>query len=114
MTLIVKRTYMQSLTLLTRTCNAHTLHANGEPLLKQSLVCKWRRDGSTPTFEASSNLLNDDTDAFVRVIVSSIRKNRARYALYKKLFDLLDEESVSGACSGRVLFEKVSRLLKYD
>ena len=90
-----------------------TPHANGEPFLKQSLVCKWRRDG-TPTSEASSNLLNDDTDAFVRVIVSSIRTNRARYALYKKLFDLLDEESVSGACSGRVLFEKVSRLLKYD
>ena len=92
-----------------------TPHANGEPLLKRSLVCKWRRDGSAPTSEASSNLLNDDTDAFVRVIVSSIRTNRAKYALHKKLFDLLDEESVSGACSGRELvykFDKKSCLKK--
>ena len=36
------------------------------------------------------------TDAFVRVIVSSIRTNRARCALYKKILDLLNEESVSG------------------
>ena len=37
-------------------------------------------------------------DAFVQVIVSSIR---ARCALYKKIIDLLDEESVSGKSSGR-------------
>ena len=36
------------------------------------------------------------TDSFVRVIVSSIRTNRARCALYKKILDLLDEESISG------------------
>ena len=58
-------------------------------------------------------------DAFVRVIVSYIRTNRARCALYKKILDLLDEESVSGESSGRSLyirrevlpqmFEKVSR-----
>ena len=41
------------------------------------------------------------TYAFVRVIVSSIRTNRARCALYKKLLDLVDEESFSGALSGR-------------
>ena len=39
------------------------------------------------------------TAAFVRV--SSIRTNRARCALYKKILDLVDEESVSGACSDR-------------
>ena len=33
-------------------------------------------------------------DAFVRVIVSSIQTNRAKRALYKKILDLLDEESV--------------------
>ena len=44
-------------------------------------------------------LLNDDL--FVQVIVSSIRTNRASCALYKEIFDLLDEESVSGESSGR-------------
>ena len=33
---------------------------------------------------------------FVLLIVSSILTNRARCALYKKILDLLDEESVSG------------------
>ena len=33
--------------------------------------------------------------------MSSIRINRARCALYKKILDLLDEESVSGESSGR-------------
>ena len=43
------------------------------------------------------------TDAFVRVIVSSIRENRARCALYKKIkmLDLLNKESISGETSGR-------------
>ena len=41
------------------------------------------------------------TDVFVQVIVSSIRTNRARYALYKKILDSLDEESISGESSGR-------------
>ena len=36
------------------------------------------------------------TDVFVLVIVSSIQKNRARCALYKKILDLLDEENISG------------------
>ena len=44
-------------------------------------------------------LLNDDV--FVQVIVSSIRTNRARCALYKKNVDLLDKESISGESSGR-------------
>ena len=39
--------------------------------------------------------------AFVRVIVSSILTNRVRCALYKKILDLLDEESVSEARSSR-------------
>ena len=46
------------------------------------------------TSKASSNLLL--TDAFLRVIVSSIQTNRARCALYKKILDLLDEKKVSG------------------
>ena len=40
------------------------------------------------------------TAVFVWVIVSSIRTNRAKFALYKKIFGLLDEESVSGESSG--------------
>ena len=65
------------------------------------------------------------TDAFVWVIVSSIRTNRARCTLYKNILDIPDEGSVSRACSGRAslsirqevlqrMFEKVSRSLKYD
>ena len=57
--------------------------------------------------KASSKLLNDNTsDAFVRVIVSSIRTNRARCILSRKIFDLLDEESVSGESSGYNFDEK--------
>ena len=33
------------------------------------------------------------TDAFVWAVVLSIRINRARYTLYKKILDLLDEEA---------------------
>ena len=99
----------------TRACNAHYLHANGEPLLKRNsflsqfakiLLVVWSANGdgsALTTSEASSNLLNDDTltDAFVRVIVSFSRTNRARCALYMKILDLLDEESISGESSGR-------------
>ena len=64
-------------------------------------------------------------DTFVRVIVSSIQTNRAKRTLYKKIFDLLNEEGISGESSGRAslyirlevlprMFEKVSRSLKYD
>ena len=95
----------------TRARNAH-YSARGEPLLKRSssyihilskfatiLLVVWSANGdcSALTSKASSNLLNDDTyvtDAFVRVIVSSIR--RVRCALCKKIVDLLDEESISG------------------
>ena len=43
------------------------------------------------------------TDAFVRIIVSSIQTNRARCALhvYKKICDILDKESFSRESSGR-------------
>ena len=57
-------------------------------------------DGGALTSKASSKM-TILTDAFVQVIVSSIRTNRARYTLYKKILDLLDEESVSGESSGR-------------
>ena len=33
------------------------------------------------------------TDAFVRVIVSSIQTNRARCTLYSKILDLLNKEA---------------------
>ena len=39
------------------------------------------------------------TDVFVQVIEPSIRTNKARCSLYKKILDLLVEESVSGARS---------------
>ena len=42
------------------------------------------------------------TNTFVRVFVSSIRTIRAMFAFYKKILDLLDEETVSGESSGRV------------
>ena len=45
-------------------------------------------------------ITNDDV--FVQVIVSSIRTNRARCALNRKILDLLDEESVSGESISRV------------
>ena len=37
----------------------------------------------------------------VRVVVSSVQTNRARCALYEKMLDLLDEESISGESCGR-------------
>ena len=54
-----------------------------------------------------------------------LRTNRVRRALNKEILDLFNEESVSGARSGRAslyirrevlqrMFEKVSRSLKYD
>ena len=52
------------------------------------------------------------TDAFVQVIVSIIRTNIARCALYKEILDLLVKESVSGVLPR--MFELVSRSLKYD
>ena len=56
-------------------------------------------DSSALTSKVISNLLNDNTyDAFVWVIVLSIPANSA---LYKKTFDLHDEESISGESSGR-------------
>ena len=66
----------------------NTPHANGEPLLIFHILSSLQRFCSGPqtamvgnalTSKASSNLLNDDTyRAFLRVIVSSIRTNRAR------------------------------------
>ena len=59
-------------------------------------------NGSALTSKASSNYyITILTDEFVRVIVSSIRTNRARCTLYQKILDLLDEESISGESSGR-------------
>ena len=84
-----------------------TLHANGEPLLKRSsflsqfatiLLVVWSANGggsALTTSKASSNLLNDDTYRCV-CVGNCVRTNRARCALYKKILDLLDEESVSG------------------
>ena len=59
------------------------------------LLVVWSANGDS---KASTNLLL--TDAFVWVNVSSIWTNRARCTLYKKILDLLDEESVSGESSG--------------
>ena len=54
-------------------------------------------DGSAFTSKTSSkiNLLNDDTYQLVYATVTV-----DKCAIYKKILDLLDEESVSGACSG--------------
>ena len=48
------------------------------------------------------------TDAFVRVIVSSIKTNRAKCALNRKIYDLLDKESISGESSGVYKFDEKS------
>ena len=40
-------------------------------------------------------------DFFATVIVSSFGQIEQACALYKKILDLLDEESVSGRCHGR-------------
>ena len=80
------------------------------------LVCKQRRDRVVlnTSKASSSNLIYFSsktilTDVFVQVIVSSIRTNRARCALYKKMLDLLDKESVSGESSGRASLKKSYR-----
>ena len=71
-------------------------------LLKFLVVWSANGNGSAVTSKASSNLLNDDTtDSFVRVIVSSIRTNRAVCTLFKKILHLLDDESDSGESNGR-------------
>ena len=59
-------------------------------------------DGSALTSKVSSiYLMTILTDSFVRVIVSSIRTNRTKYTLYKKILDLLEEQNFSGESSGR-------------
>ena len=92
-----------------------THHTNGEPLLSSLifvlsqfatiLLVVWSANGygSALTSKTSSNLLNDNTHRCVCAgnCVISIQTYRARCALYKKILDLLDEESVSGESSGR-------------
>ena len=85
--------------------------ANGEPVLKGSssyfpawkysiccLTYKQRGEGSDLTSKASPNFTKwrKLTNAFVRIILSSIPTNRAKCTFYKKFLDLLDEESISG------------------
>ena len=57
----------------------------------------------------SSNLLNDVTYLCICAgnCVSSIRTNRARCALYKKILDLLDEERNSNEHSISTTFNKL-------
>ena len=58
----------------------------------------WSANGDGSALTSPITIL---IDAFMRVIVLSNRTNRARCALYKKILDLPDEESVSGETSGR-------------
>ena len=100
-----------------------TPHTIGELLLKRSssysqfatsllVVLSVNCDGidiSALTSKGSSNFLNGDTyRVFVLVIVISIRTNRARCTLNRKIRDLLNKESISGESSGRVKFDKKS------
>ena len=94
-----------------------TPHTNGEPLLKRSssysqfatiLLVVWcaNSDGSALPSKANSNLKKMLlTDSFVRVIASSIRTNRARCALNRKILDLLDEESISGEAVVELIYK---------
>ena len=91
-----------------------TLHVNGEPLLK------WSSSHSSPVpqrfflLSGLPNLLNDDT------LPMRVCNRKCVIIPNKKILDLLNQESISGACSAinstrnlpRV-FEKVSQPLKY-
>ena len=54
------------------------------------------------------------------ILINEILRNRAKGALNKEILDLLNEDSISGACSGSItltrsllrVFEKVSQPLK--
>ena len=102
-------------------------HANGEPLLKWSSshslltqfcndsACLWstNNNGNALTSKASSNvnLLHDDTYRWecASIIVSSFGQIE-QSALNKEILDLLNEESISGARSGRAIRECASTL----
>ena len=102
---------------VSRACNAHypaRLWRNSSkaeflycPVFNDSACCLVCKPGSALTSKASSYLLNDDTyQCILRVIVSSIQTNGARCTLYKKILDLLDEESISGESNGRASLTK--------
>ena len=80
-------------------------HLPFSPSSAMILLIVWSAfdDDSALTSKTSSkvNWLNDDTYhcVFVTVLVSST--NRAMCALYKDILHLLNEESISGARSGR-------------
>ena len=68
------------------------------------LLVVWSANGDGSALTAKVNLLNDDTYQWdcATVIVSSFGQiNRARCTLNKEILDLLNEKSISGACSGR-------------
>ena len=92
-------------------------HANGEPLLNAELLIftffpSWQQCCLSSGLQmvmavlllprlVPIYLMTILIDSFVRVIVSSIRTNRSKYTLYKKILDLLEEENFSGESSGR-------------
>ena len=85
---------MNVLLYLTRAHDSPYLHAKGETLFR---LFVWSANGdgnALTTSSASSTIL---TNVFVWVSVSSFQTNRARCTLYKKILDLFDKESVSGA-----------------
>ena len=65
------------------------------------LLVVWSANGDAP-FQGKFqvNLLNDDTYRW-NCATSSLRTNRVRCSLNMEILDLLNEESVSGARSGR-------------
>ena len=105
-----------------------TPHANGEPLFLshlQDTACCLLQTAMVMLLLSRLVPIFILTDTFVQVIVSSIRTNRARCALYKKILDLLDEESVPRESSGRAslsirrevllrMFKRMSQSLKFD
>ena len=92
-------------------------HANGEPLLNAELLLftffpSWQQCCLSFGLQmvmavlllprlVPIYLMTILTNSFVWVIVSSIRTNRTKYTLYKKILDLLEEENFSGESSGR-------------
>ena len=82
------------------------MHESKAPPMGQSHVTKSQLmpsgGGLNIDRRTISNVVNDDT--YLCICAGNcviLQTNRARCALYQKILDLLDEESVSGARSGR-------------
>ena len=106
------------LLLRTRVRRAHYPHANGEPLLKRRfslsilpcsatiLLVVWSANGDGLVVLLCTSKVNLLSGRYLPMELSDcnyviLQTNRVRCALNRKIFNLLNEESVSGESSGR-------------